>query len=80
MPAALTTDFMSTGLQKVVERARNEPELPSRSRLWVEAVYQEERVGDRPAEARRKALAAEQTKKDAASFAPTALPKKPPGR
>ena len=26
MPAALTTDRMSTGLQKVVERARNEPE------------------------------------------------------
>jgi len=44
--------------------------LPSRSRLLAEAVYQEERLDDRWAEARKKVRAAEQTKRDAA------LPKK----
>jgi hypothetical protein len=37
-------------------------ELPSLSRLWVEAFYQEERIDDRRAEARRKTRGTEQTK------------------
>jgi len=51
--------------------------LPSRSRLLAEAVYQEESVGDRRAEARRKARAAEQRRR---RRPPIELAKKPPRR
>jgi hypothetical protein len=51
-------------------------ELPSRSRLWVEAFYQEERIDDRRAETRRKARGREQMKNAATSITPATLPKK----
>ena len=50
--------------------------LPSRSRLWVEVFYEEERIDDRRSRAGRKALAVQQTKKEETSLAPAALPKK----
>jgi hypothetical protein len=56
------------------------PELPARSRLWVESIYEEQGVGAIRAAARMKVRAKEQAKKESLSFAEMPLPKKPPGK
>jgi hypothetical protein len=55
-------------------------ELTPRNRLWVEAVYEQHDVGRLRAEARRRTRKDNQTTREAPTFAPMFLPKKPPGR
>ncbi len=55
-------------------------ELPPRTRLWVDAIYQDRGVGARRAEARKLARAKAQAKKEATSVTAMPLPKKPPGK